>query len=105
LFIAGTASVVGHASRHVGLPFEQTREAIENLRAVLSHTESVAGVTFVDTQHRPIYKAYVRDPDSIAGIRRALEDLPLSHDHVLYLQGDLCRRELLVEVEGLIIGD
>src|SRR5262249_39412244 len=26
LYIAGTASVVGHASRHVGLPREQTRE-------------------------------------------------------------------------------
>lgn len=39
LCIAGTASVVGHASRHVGLPYEQAKETMQNLRAVLTHTE------------------------------------------------------------------
>ena len=31
LFIAGTASVVGHASQHVGMPYQQTLETLHNL--------------------------------------------------------------------------
>ena len=105
LFLAGTASVVGHTSRHVGLPNEQTRETIQNVRAVLTHAEHVAGIDLTDAQHQAIYKVYVRDSDSLPEIRRVLQKSPLCDDQVLFLQGDLCRKELLVEIEGLIISD
>ena len=41
LFIAGTASVVGHASRHVGRPKEQTQEIVHNLRTLIEHADSM----------------------------------------------------------------
>ncbi len=105
LFIAGTASVVGHQSRHVGLPNEQTRETIQNLRAVINHAGHAGGLDLIEVQHHVIYKAYVRDPDSLSEIRRVIENSPLRHQRILFLQGDLCRKELLVEIEGLIISD
>lgn len=105
LFIAGTASVVGHASRHIGLPYEQTRETIHNLHAVLDHAKQIAGVDLSGTQPRAMYKVYVRNPDSLPEIRRALQDSSLSGHQTLFLQGDLCRKELLVEIEGLLISD
>ncbi len=105
LFIAGTASVVGHVSRHIGLPYEQARESVRNLHSVLAHAKQAVDADLIGAQHRAIYKVYVRKPDSLSVIRKALENSPLSRRDTLYLQGDLCRKELLVEIEGLIISD
>jgi chorismate lyase/3-hydroxybenzoate synthase len=105
LFISGTASVVGHASRHIGLPHEQARETIRNLHAVLAHARHVADADFIRAQHRAAYKVYVRNPGCLSDIRRALEDSPLAGRDVMFLRSDLCRKELLVEIEGLIISD
>jgi chorismate lyase/3-hydroxybenzoate synthase len=105
LCLAGTASIVGHMSRHAGLPNEQTRETIQNVRAVLTHAKHVAGIDFTNAQHRAVFKVYVRDSDSLPEIRRVLKKSPLSGNQILFLQADLCRKELLVEIEGLIISD
>jgi len=103
LFIAGTASIVGHTSRHAGRPDEQTRESVHNLQAVLKQAASMAGAdTFGMTGHA-MYKVYVRDCRDLGAIRSMLERSPLPFHHPLFLQGDLCRKELLVEIEGLIL--
>lgn len=102
LFISGTASVVGHASHHPGLPDEQTRETVQNLNALLTHTDSTARRHFTGTQNRAQYKVYVRNAAHLAAVRAALRAAPLASDQILFLQGDLCRQDLLVEIEGLI---
>jgi chorismate lyase/3-hydroxybenzoate synthase len=105
LLIAGTASVVGHASRHVGLPREQTKESLRNLYALMSHAKRVTDTDFLAAQHGDAYKVYVRSLDALSEIRQAIEDSPLAGREILFLQGDLCRKELLVEIEGLIVSD
>ncbi len=105
LFIAGTASVVGHMSQHFGLPYEQTKETIRNLHAVLSNTERIGNVDLSGTPHQANYKVYVRNPDFLPEIQRAFRDSSLAHYPLLFLQGDLCRKELLVEVEGSLFMD
>jgi chorismate lyase / 3-hydroxybenzoate synthase len=105
LYIAGMASVVGHTSRHVGLPAEQTREMIQNLKALLGHAEGAARMPFTGAQSAALYKVYVRDAAHLAKIREVLRSGPLSSEQVLFLQGELCRKELLVEIEGLITSD
>lgn len=104
LFIAGTASVVGHTSRHAGCPEEQTQEIVHNLRTLIEHVDSMEPKG-IRTCHRAIYKVYVRNPDQLLSIRRALHDPLLNSSPILLLQGDLCRRELLVEIEGLVTSD
>jgi chorismate lyase/3-hydroxybenzoate synthase len=59
----------------------------------------------IRTSHRAIYKVYVRNPDQLISVRQALRDPLLSSSQILLLQGDLCRRELLVEIEGLVTSD
>ena len=103
LFISGTASVVGHASQHPGLPEEQTRETINNLRALIAHAEGTARRHVTGGQSQARYKVYVRNPAHLASIRTVLRQTPLASDQVIFLQGDLCRQELLVEIEGLTI--
>lgn len=105
LYIAGMASVVGHTSRHVGLPEEQTRETMQNLRSLLGHAEGAMQMHFTSAQSAALYKVYVRNAAHLAKVREALRNGPLASEQVLFLQGELCRKELLVEIEGLITSD
>jgi chorismate lyase/3-hydroxybenzoate synthase len=105
LFISGTASVVGHASQHAGLPDEQTRETITNLRGLIAHAEGITRGHVAGGQSQAQYKVYVRNAAHLTAIRTVLGEAPLASDQIIFLQGDLCRKELLVEIEGLIISD
>jgi len=103
LFIAGTASIVGHTSYHAGLPDEQAKETIRNLHAILSHTDYALKVKRLNAPTRARYKIYVRNPELLQDVRQVFQDSPLSELPALFLQSDLCRKELLVEIEGLLI--
>ncbi|HEY5626340.1 MAG TPA: hypothetical protein VIR79_00200 [Nitrospira sp.] len=100
LFIAGTSSVVGHESRHPDLPDAQARETVTNLEALLSHAQSSHPGSFEG--QRASYRVYVRNVRQVNRIARELHEFFSAAQHVLYLQGDLCRSELLVEIEGFV---
>ena len=105
LFIAGTASVVGHASRHPGLPEEQARETLHNLRSLIEHADPYFTAPAHTSTHTGLYKVYVRNPLHLRAVRATLRDRLLDSRRLLFLQGDLCRQELLVEIEGLVNSD
>ena len=94
LAISGTAAVVGHASAHHNDLDAQLDETLTNLEALLASADMTAGF---DT-HSPL-KAYVRHSADASRVRdflqRRLPGVP-----VLLLHGDICRSELLVEIDG-----
>ena len=94
LAISGTAAVVGHSSAHEDDLDAQLGETLANLETLLAHAGMPAGF---DT-HSPL-KAYVRRsldaPRVLAFLASHLPGVP-----VLLLHGDVCRRELLVEIDG-----
>lgn len=94
LAISGTAAVVGHASAHVGDLEAQLNETLTNLAALLASADMPAGF---DT-HSPL-KAYVRHPADAPRVREILQQR-LPGVPVLMLHGDVCRSELLVELDG-----
>jgi chorismate lyase/3-hydroxybenzoate synthase len=94
LAISGTAAVVGHASAHEGDLDAQLGETLANLEALLANADMPAGF---DT-HSPL-KAYVRHAADAPRVREILQQR-LPGVPVLLLQGDVCRRELLVELDG-----
>jgi chorismate lyase/3-hydroxybenzoate synthase len=102
LLIAGTASVVGHVSEHIGDPYRQTLEIMQNLNALLTHTERLHGITRGQWYGQALFKIYIRHPEHFATIRDILKDQLPSRTQVLYLQGEMCRSELLLEVEGIL---
>jgi len=103
LFISGTASVVGHESRHIDRPGEQTQETMNNLRTLIKQAADGL-VALSDLQpSRGLFKVYVRQPEHLGIIQQALS--PIAPNQLLYLQGDLCRRELLVEIEGVVASE
>lgn len=100
LLISGTASVVGHATAHPGDVLAQTDEAVSNLAALL--TEAASDL------HQPglarfgdeaAARVYLRDAAAWPAVYRRLRQhwptLPLAG-----FVGDICRRDLLVEIEA-----
>lgn len=103
LFISGTASIVGHRSEHPGDPTAQTRETFENLRALIgaANTRCARPAFSLD---RLIYTVYVRRPADLAAVRAQFNrDVGASSQaarNALFLRADICRAELLVEIEA-----
>lgn len=94
LAISGTAAVVGHASAHEGDLAAQLDEILANLEALLAR----AGLPADFDTLAPL-KAYVRHSADATRVRELLQQRLLGVP-VLLLHGDICRRELLVELDG-----
>jgi chorismate lyase / 3-hydroxybenzoate synthase len=105
LFISGTSSVVGHESQHPGQVEMQARETITNLLALIERAECCPSGVEAGSGPQSIFKVYVRNPDHLGLVRRALQDPLFLSSRLIYLQADLCRKELLVEIEGLVTTD
>jgi chorismate lyase/3-hydroxybenzoate synthase len=106
LLVGGTASIVGEDSRHEQDARQQTIETLANLAHLLAAaTGTPAGE--VDEQGRLDAFSHVRVyivRDGDAPLVRALVLGRLRDTtHVEFAQADLCRRELLVEIEGLAL--
>lgn len=98
LFISGTASIVGHRSLHVGDTAAQTRETVSNIKALLAEANRMTGRRSFELGSLA-YKVYVRRPADLPLIERTLAQ-ELEAAQVLYLQADICRQDLLVEIEA-----
>ena len=96
LFISGTASIVGHESRHVGDVAAQTDETVRNIDAVLAEAPR-AGGAFVRGDLR--LKVYLRHADDLAVVRERLRAAGLPPP-VGFLRAEICRPELDVEIEA-----
>jgi chorismate lyase / 3-hydroxybenzoate synthase len=94
LAISGTAAVVGHASAHEDDLQAQLGETLVNLHALLSS----AGMAAAFDSRSPL-KVYVRHDADAPQVREFLHSR-LPGVPVLLLHGDICRSELLVEVDG-----
>jgi chorismate lyase / 3-hydroxybenzoate synthase len=99
LFISGTASILGHRSIHVGDTAAQTRETLANLEALLEQANRAErGARF--TLGSLALKVYVRRPADLPVIRAQLAAALDPQQPVIYLQADICRQDLLVEIEA-----
>jgi chorismate lyase/3-hydroxybenzoate synthase len=100
LLASGTASIVGHVSQHAGDIVAQLRESLANLAALLEQGDRHGGrhFEFAGCESLRVYLRHARDLD-IA--REVIAGSGLPVERVLYLRGDVCRRELDVEVEGV----
>ena len=100
LLASGTASIVGHVSQHVGDVGAQLRESLANLQALLDEGSARCGRQFAFEGCEAL-RVYLREPVDLAEARAVIEASALPADRVVYLHGDVCRRELAVELEGV----
>jgi chorismate lyase / 3-hydroxybenzoate synthase len=104
LFISGTASIVGHRTIHVGDAAAQTRETITNIEALLTEANRVTGSEEF-TLESLACKVYVRDPSDLPVIQAELRAALGPRARPVYLQADICRRDLGVEIEATAMVD
>ncbi len=104
LFISGTASIVGHESRHCGNLQAQFDEILRNIAALIEVTAHDEAASLRGLSAISGLKIYLREPVNYSPLKAHLDAVLGQSVPVLFLRGDICRRELLVELEGLALG-
>jgi enamine deaminase RidA (YjgF/YER057c/UK114 family) len=99
LFISGTASIVGHETIHRGDVVAQARETMVNIEALLQEANRIVGAPRFRPQELKL-KVYVRNAADLSAVEAALSGL-LGSATAVYLQADVCREDLLVEIEAV----
>ena len=100
LFVSGTASIVGHETIHRGDVVAQTRETLVNIEALLTEANRVVDADRYSLNGLKL-KVYVRNPSDRAAIEGTLAQLLRPAAGIVYLQADVCREDLLVEIEAV----
>jgi hypothetical protein len=89
VLVGGTASIVGEASVHLDDLPRQTEETLTNL-AVFAPLDCYRDL-----------RVYYPDPARLDELRSLLKDAFPGAERVEWVRADLCRAELLVEIEGV----
>ena len=77
----------------------QTRETMVNIGALIEEANRAVGAPRYSLDGLKL-KAYVRRPADLSAIEAALAELPRPAS-IMYLQADVCREDLLVEIEAV----
>lgn len=98
LFISGTASIVGHQTVSPGDPAAQCVESMANVAAVVEEANRYSR-SGPYTLGELSYRVYVRHADQFHAISETLSPL-IGGANVVYVQADICRLDLLLEIEA-----
>ncbi len=92
--LSGTAAIVGHESLHPHEIDSQLDETLRNLEALSG------SVSMLDKSS--VLRVYLRSPDDVPFVSSKLEaEFGISDDRVVFLHGHICRRELVIEIDGV----
>ncbi len=101
LLQSGTAAIVGHRSQHPGQLLLQLDETLANLQSLIDRARQQRPALAAAPGAGSLLKVYVRDPADAAAVSAHLQQRGIPDASVLVLHGEVCRAELLVEIEGL----
>lgn len=106
-FVSGTAAVVGHES---AAPFETatqvgiTAENLASLTGAVADRFATPAENLLDSSSH--LRIYMRDAADYDEVKAAIMSvLPIPASQIVFLEGDICRRELMVEVEACTVID
>jgi len=107
LYISGTASIVGHESKFSGDIINQTHQTIKNLKYLIDHSNEAGTVSEVfhlssTDKFAPAVKVYLRNPADLDKVQAIIQAFIPGVNNVCYLQADICRQELDIEIEMLL---
>ncbi|MDH5325376.1 MAG: hypothetical protein OEZ68_02145 [Gammaproteobacteria bacterium] len=101
LFLSGTASVVGHESLHPGDADKQLQETLNNISNLLNH-DKIREYHYKPPLF-PLIKIYLREQSFLSEhLKQTVRHFFGSETPLLFLQGDICRNDLLLEIEGMV---
>jgi len=100
--ISGTASVLGHQTHHENQVANQLSESLRNVQSLLDEGHRLMGDSRARLDRDGILKVYIRNPADYELIRQTLEAEAPAEIQRIYLQGDICRENLLTEIDGIV---
>jgi chorismate lyase/3-hydroxybenzoate synthase len=100
--ISGTASVVGHQTHHENQVANQLSESLRNVQSLLEEGHRLTGDFHARLDSEGMLKVYIRNPEDLELVRQTLEDEAPEEIPRIYLQGDICRENLLTEIDGIV---
>lgn len=99
LMVSGTASIIGHVSRHPGNLQAQIEESLANVGAVLQRAVALSPALPARFGAHTLLKIYLRHPEDIETVEAVLrERVPTATPYVI-LAGEVCRKDLLFEID------
>ncbi len=105
IMVSGTASITGAESRHLGDVAAQTHQTLDNIEALISESNlSAHGLPGHGARLDDLVQAriYLKQPAD-APVMCSLIEERLPGLSTIQTQADICRSELLVEIEGIIV--
>jgi enamine deaminase RidA (YjgF/YER057c/UK114 family) len=99
LFISGTASIVGHQTKHEDDVEAQTMETLANLEAVIAEANRMLGKPEFGLRDT-FMRVYVRSTADLPLVRDAMQRYLGGAFKAVFIQADICRQELLLEIEA-----
>ena len=93
IFISGTASISGYESKHVSNLSKQFKEIILNYKNLLNITNNFSN-------EHDIYKIYIKNNINTDTIIKDIQK-NFNENKYLIIFGDICRSELLIEIDGI----
>ena len=102
VLISGTASIVGHETHHENEVSNQLRESLRNVRSLLDEGRRLMGNHGERLDEQSLFKVYVRNPKDLPLIRASLDATIPEAASRMYVQGDICRANLLTEIDGIV---
>jgi enamine deaminase RidA (YjgF/YER057c/UK114 family) len=105
IFISGTASITNSETRHPGDAAAQTRETLDNIAALISeenlsrHDLPGLGSTLDGIG---LARVYIKRKEDYQRVRAVCEER-LGELPTVYAVADVCRPDLLVEIEGMAL--
>jgi chorismate lyase/3-hydroxybenzoate synthase len=102
LFLSGTASITGHETRHLGHLSAQAEETLDNIRTLVATASVASGAQFSLDPATSLLKVYIRKTSDYQEVCDLLHQQLGGSIDVLYLKADLCRKELLLELDGVV---
>jgi chorismate lyase/3-hydroxybenzoate synthase len=101
LMISGTASIIGHATHHAGDSQRQLDEIFSNLAALLARAHERDASLPAGFSSDTLIKVYLRHAHDAPLVERELTAQLPAGTPFLVLEGDVCRADLLVELDCL----
>jgi hypothetical protein len=100
--VGGTASVRGEASVHPGNFDAQVAETLTNMAALAQGSSELSEAEEARTllRYRSL-RVYCVHQSDVAKARQLIESRFTGLESVEYVRADVCRRTLLVEIEGV----
>jgi len=103
ILVSGTASITNSETRHAHDAVAQTQETLDNIAALISEENlcrhGLPGLG-ASLEGLGLVRVYIKRAEDYANIRAACEKR-LGELPTIYAMADVCRPELLVEIEGI----